>query len=460
MPDAAARKADEGLLEAPAVTSTARHGSSDRQAERSSDPNSRGLWERSAPAAPPTGRLKGEVACDVVVIGAGYTGLSAALHLAESGRSVVVVDANDIGHGGSGRNVGLVNAGMWVMPQHLIDSLGERYGGRVLDLLGGAPSVVFDLIERWGIACEAERSGTLHCAVGESGWSEIVERGRQWQALGAPVTVLDAAEAARKIGSDAYKGALLDARAGTIQPLAYARGLAAAANASGVQIFSASPATAIEDNGRRLTVRTPDGSASADWVIVATNAYTSRIWPELKSELVRLPYFNFATPPLGENLRMSILPERQGAWDTKEVLSSFRLDRAGRLIFGSVGALRGTGASIHRAWSKRALRRLFPQLEGISFETEWYGWIGMTQDNLPLFHRLARNVVSVSGYNGRGIAPGTVFGRCLAQLILGQLDEAEFPLPTKTVAPVRFKAAREAYYELGAQAAHFGGARF
>ncbi len=425
----------------------------------SCDPSSRGLWERSAPPAPPTRRLRGDIASDVVVIGAGYTGLSAALHLAEGGRSVVVADANDIGFGGSGRNVGLVNAGMWVSPQVLLDTLGDRYGRRVLDLLGRAPSVVFDLIERWGIACEAERSGTLHCAVGESGWNEIVERGRQWQALGAPVAVLDAAEAARKIGSDAYAGALLDARAGTIQPLAYARGLAAAAISFGAQIFTASPVTAIEDNGRRLIVRTAEGSVSADWVVLATNAYTSRIWPELGSELVHLPYFNLASPPLGENLRASILPERQGAWDTKEVLSSFRLDRAGRLIFGSVGALRGTGAPIHRAWSRRALRRLFPQLGAISFEAEWYGWIGMTQDNLPVFHRLARNVISVSGYNGRGIAPGTVFGRCLAQMILGQLDEAEFPLPAKTIAPVRLKAVRGAYYEWGAQAAHFAGAR-
>src|SRR5690606_31806544 len=116
-----------------------------------------------------------------------FTGLSAALHLAEAGARVIVLEAEEMGYGGSGRNVGLVNAGMWAMPSVLINTLGKEYGSRLIEGLGGAPSLVFDLISRHGIACEARRAGTLHCAVGHAGLKEIAERARQWQALGAPV---------------------------------------------------------------------------------------------------------------------------------------------------------------------------------------------------------------------------------------------------------------------------------
>ncbi|MDX7953669.1 FAD-binding oxidoreductase [Lichenihabitans sp. Uapishka_5] len=424
------------------------------------DPRSHGLWERSAPPAPDMVPLSGDAVADVAVVGAGFTGCSAALHLAEGGASVAVLEAAEVGFGGSGRNVGLVNAGLWVMPDDLSGALGEPYGSRLLAALGDGPRVVFDLVERHGIACEAERQGTLHCAVGQKGSRELAERARQWQARGAPVRLLDAEETARKVGTTAYAASLLDARAGTIQPLAYARGLAAAAIAAGAHIHTGSPVVAATDEGTTWRLQTPDGTLRARSVIVATNAYTNGVWPVLRSELVHLPYFNMATRPLSDNLRRSILPERQGVWDTRDVLSSFRFDRAGRLVFGSVGALDGLGLAIHRAWGRRALAKLFPQLAGIPFETEWYGSIGMTENSLPRFHRLGRDVVSFSGYNGRGIAPGTVFGRCLAQLLLGTLREDALPLPVTDPAPAPRRRLREAAYELGAQVAHFADARF
>jgi len=425
------------------------------------DPRSHGLWERSAPSAPSTPSLAGEVSADVAIIGAGFTGLSAALHLAEGGARVVVLEAVEAGFGGSGRNVGLVNAGMWVMPDELPAVLGDVYGARLLDLLGNAPRAVFDLIDKHSIECEVERQGTLHCAVGKHGLAEIKERARQWQTRGAPVRVLDAAEAARKLGTSAYAGALLDERAGTIQPLAYARGLAHAAVRAGATIRTSSPVTAATDDGAQWRLTTPGGQVVAPQVIVATNAYTTTLWPQLRSELVHLPYFNMATPPLSDNLRRSILPERQGAWDTREVLSSFRFDREGRFIFGSVGALRGTGLPVHRGWGRRAMTKLFPQLKDVGFESEWYGWIGMTADNLPRFHRLGRNVISFSGYNGRGIAPGTVFGRCLADLVLGKTGDADLPLPVdRTASRLLARGRRKSTYEVGAQVAHAAGARF
>jgi glycine/D-amino acid oxidase-like deaminating enzyme len=407
--------------------------------------------------------LQGRTHADVVVIGAGFTGLSAALHLAEGGASVAVLEAVETGFGGSGRNVGLVNAGMWVMPEALPGELGPLHGSRLLELLGNGPSLVYDIVERHGIDCEPVRHGTLHCAVGASGLANITERARQWQALGAPVTLLDAKETAQKTGTHAYRGSLLDMRAGTIQPLAYVRGLAQAAVAAGASLHAHSPVDALEDAGTHWRVRSSSGGVvHAQWVIVATNAYTgpNGVWPELGAELVRLPYFNMATRPLSAKNRELILPALQGAWDTRDVLSSFRLDNAGRLIFGSVGALRGTGLAIHRSWGQRALAKLFPVLRGVEFEHEWYGWIGMTPNALPRLHRLARNTISFSGYNGRGIATGTTFGQQLVRLVLGQIKEEDLPLPVTHPEAVSLRPLREAYYEVGAQVAHFAAARF
>lgn len=423
------------------------------------DSRSHGLWELTAPPPPPTTPLRGEVRAGAVVVGGGFTGMSAALHLAEGGADVVLLEAVEIGFGASGRNVGLVNAGMWVMPSELPNVLGQTHGERLLRCLGEAPDYVFELIARHAIACEPVRAGTLHCGVGESGRKELAAREAEWRALGAPVRLLDAAETAAKTGMSAYSASLLDFRAGTIQPLAYVRGLATAAAKAGARLHTDSPVTAIAEDGGGWRVSTAEGSVLADWVVVATDMYGVGPWPQIREQQVQLPYFNVATKPLSPNVAGSILPERQGVWDTATVMTSFRKDAAGRLVFGSIGALRGTGTAVHRAWARRALARHFPQLAEVPFEAEWWGSIGMTADHLPHFHRLARNVVTICGYNGRGIAPGTVCGRALAELVLGRIAEADLPLPVSEPVPIRLRAAREAYYEVGAQIAHAVGAR-
>ncbi len=424
------------------------------------NPRSHGLWEKTAPQPPATSSLTETVHADVVVVGGGFTGQSAALHLAQRGVNVILLEAKQIGFGGAGRNVGLINGGMWVMPQELPGVLGPVYGERLLNLLGDAPLTVRDLIEKHDIACEMEKNGTLHCAVGDKGLAEIQARCEQWAARGAPVRILDADETAKRIGSPAYSGALLDTRAGTLQPLAYVRGLAKAAAKAGARIFTESPVIATERDGNRWIVKTPQGAVSSDWIIVATEAYSTGPWKIVREEQVYLPYFNLATRPLSDNLQKSILPNREGCWDTKEILSSFRMDKAGRLVFGSVGALRGTGTAIHRSWARRSLKRLFPQLADIEFECGWYGQIGMTDNALPRFHKFAEKVVGFSGYNGRGIAPGTIFGRTIAHHVLGDLSEDDLPLPGTDPQAQPFRALKESYYEAGAQLAHFAGERF
>lgn len=414
---------------------------------------SHGLWGKTAPSPLTQPNLAEDIQCDVAIIGAGYTGLSAALHLAERGLSAVVVEAESVGFGGSGRNVGLVNAGMWVMPDTLKQVLGSDLGGRMLAFLGEGPAEVFGIVDRYGIECEAQRAGTLHCAVGAKGLVDINQRATQWQQLKAPVEVLQSASAAEKLGSSAFAGALWDHRAGTIQPLGYARGLARMALALGAQIYEGTPVTGMQASKDGWHLTTPEGSVRAGWVIGATNIYSTQVHSDLATSQTVLPYFNMATAPLSAGLRASILPEGQGAWDTRSVLTSFRTDAAGRLIFGSVGQL-GMEASCHKAFARRSLLAMYPQLNSVEFEHFWWGKIGMTADNLPRLARLGHQALAVGGYNGRGIAPGTVYGRALAQHIVGDMALEDIPVPVRDLTPEPFRTIKGLGIRAGAAALH------
>lgn len=419
------------------------------------DLRSHGLWGRTAPAAPPTSSLQHDLDADIVVIGGGYTGLSAALHLAEAGRAPVLLEATQIGFGASGRNVGLVNAGMWMKPDDSCLTLGTTQGERFVSLLGAAPASVFGLVEKHGMQCEASHIGTLHCAPDAVGLADLGERERQWRQRGADVELLNERQTVHATGSRMFHSALLDRRAGTIQPLAYARGLAMAAINAGARIFTSTAATGIRQSNAGYVIETPQATVRAKKIIVATNTYSMGAFSSFASPLTTMPYFNFATAPLPADLRDTVLPQGHGAWDTRKVLTSFRMDAEGRLVFGSIGALRGIERTVHHAWAARMLAKTFPQLTGMGFEHEWYGKVGVTNTSLPFLYRLSPNMISIVGYNGRGIAPGTVFGRLLADMILERTGDADLPLPVSTAPEASgFRTLRSLYVAGGACALH------
>jgi glycine/D-amino acid oxidase-like deaminating enzyme len=415
------------------------------------------LWSHSAPPAPSTTSLAGAMTTEVAIIGGGFTGLSAALHLRLAGMDCVVLEAKTIGYGGSGRNVGLVNAGMWMPPDDVVAAIGPDVGNRMLTELGQGPSLVYDLIEKYGIDCEAVRNGTLHLAVGADGVKDNVLRAGQWQRRGAPVEALSAADAARLTGATGFAGALLDRRAGTVQPLAYARGLARAAIDAGARIFTGTPVTQGTRSGSGFTLDTPQGKVTARKVIVASNAYAFLVpgmnWSAHREEITFLNYFQFATNPLPADVIGRILPEGHGTWDTGTVMTSFRKDRSGRLIFGSIGALDAIGTGTHRAFARRYVRSIFPFIGKFSFDYWWDGKIAMTGNNLPVFHQPEENVWSITGYNGRGISPGTVFGRALAGVAMG--DRNAMALPTTATKADPMRSLKTQFYNTGALAKHF-----
>ncbi len=400
------------------------------------------LWDVTAEEPDHKSPLGGDATTELAIIGGGFTGLSTALHAARLGMDCHVLEAKHIGHGGSGRNVGLVNAGLWLPPQDCRQRLGEKCGSSLVKTLGEAPAYVMSLIERHQIRCEATKSGTIHAAHSPKGYEDIARRTEEWHRLGAPVDLLSREETAEKIGSDAFFGGLLDHRAGTINPMGYVRGLARAAVAAGAKVSTGVTAKKLERVGDKWLIETDRGKVTANAVVLGTNAYSDDLWPGLKRTFTMIHFFQFATEPLGER-GSAILPERQGLWDTGAIMFSLRRDAFGRLIIGSMGKVVGGDSGLSRRWAERNLARIFPQLGKVAFEDCWHGQIAMTPDHLPRIHRLAENLYTPIGYNGRGITPGTMFGKAVAELLAGG-NEDELPLPVtglKTVpsAPIMSK---------------------
>ncbi len=411
------------------------------------------LWfatSRETACAP---RLSGELKADLVVIGGGFTGLSAALHGALAGATVALVEANTFGHGGSGRNVGLANAGLWLPPEEIKSRLGDTAGTHLTALLGAAPDVVFDLIDRFEIACEPVRNGTLHCAHAPAGMRDLGNRHAQWSALGAPVKLLTRAEAVDRVGSDQVHGALFDPRAGTIQPLAFARGLARAAMQAGAHLFEGSPVTEIRREGDSWCVQTPGGYIEARALILATNAYHQPIQGGDSPRIVPVHYFQAATAPLPDDLLRSILPGKEGCWDSALVMSSWRLDAAGRLVIGAMGALDHVASGAHRHWLDRKLARMFPALAGSPLRHVWAGRIAMTAEYLPKILSTGPDALTIFGYSGRGIGPGTVFGQRMAEALVSG-DPSRLPVVPVATHSLPFAGLRQAWYEGGATLTH------
>ncbi len=411
------------------------------------------LWRASSAERVNSHPLEQDISVDLAVIGGGYTGSSAALEAARRGASVALFEAETIGHGGSGRNVGLVNAGLWLPPDDVIATLGEGAGHRLIAELSEGPAKVFGLIEREGIDCEATRNGTLHLAHAPRGLTDLQNRATQGQRLGAPIQLLDRAETIRRTGSEAFHGALFDPRAGTVQPLAYCRGLARAAGQAGAQLFENTPVTALSRQPDHWQIAANGRTVRAKALLLATNGYHRDITSPFAPRCVPVHYSQFATAPLPAALRDKILPGGEGCWDTALVMSSIRIDKAGRLIVGGMGDSTGPYAPLHRSWGRRKLRRLFPELANIPFEHGWSGRIAMTGDHIPKVVAFGPLAYAIFGYSGRGISPGTVFGTTAAEALLDNRPDA-LPIPVLEGYSERFTAAKGAWYEFGASLFH------
>jgi glycine/D-amino acid oxidase-like deaminating enzyme len=397
------------------------------------------LWSVTAPPGPACSALSGTQHAQAAVIGAGYTGLSAALHLAEAGRDVIVLEAAEIGERASGLNGGQVIPGVKVDPDTLEAMLGTHAGGRLVATVAAAPDLVFELIARHGISCDATRTGWIQPATSEVALAQLAGRAEQWRRRGAAIDLLSRAQVLQLTGSARYCGGLLDHRGGSVQPLAYVRGLAHALGRAGGRIYTRTPALRLTRMEGAWSVETPAGSVGAPLVIIATNAYSGSLNDELRRTVVPVPSFQVATAPLPATLRHTILPAGQAASDTWHLLRYFRLDASGRFVLGSRGTFAAAPTVHDVQYHYRAVHEIYPQLKGIAFEYHWGGLVAMTRDHLPHLHELAAGLFAGLGYNGRGVAMATVMGQLLARRALGA-PVAELGFPVTPVLPIPLHA--------------------
>lgn len=409
------------------------------------------LWTHSNSETVETTPLAADTMADLVVIGAGFTGCAAALEAARTGKKVVVLEAETIAHGGSGRNVGLVNAGLWLKPDEVVAQMGEAAGTRLIDALGKGPAAVFALVQEFDIDCEATQAGTLHLAHSPKGFADLEDRFRQGNRFGAPLQLLDRDETIRRTGSQAFHGALLDLRAGTVQPRAYCTGLARAAIGLGAAIHEQSPVTSVRHVNGSWQVTANGHSVTAPALLVATNAYHQLARGAYAPRYVTVNYSQFATVPMTEAQRDKVLSGGEGCWDTALVMSSVRIDKAGRLIVGGMGQSDGVGAAIHASWARRKLARLYPDLADLPFEHAWTGRIAMTGDHIPKAVEFGPSAYAVFGYSGRGICPGTVIGTAAARALTGA---DAMPMPVVKGYSERYTGPKSAWYEFGATLTH------
>ncbi len=399
----------------------------------------RTLWH--ATAAPVAGfpALKGAEEADLLVIGGGFAGLSTALHAAEAGQSVVLLEAERIAHGASGRNAGFVVPNFAkVDPDGIRALLGER-AEPLIRMAAGSGDLVFDLIQRHGMSCDAAQVGWIQPSHSIAAFAKAKERVRQWGDLGRPVELLDAQGVTLLTGVEGWRGGWIDRSGGVINPVGYARGLARAGAAAGVRVFEGSPVLGLEKVGADWVARTLAGQVRAPKVVMATNAYVGALWPGLARSFFPLRVFQVATRPLPLAVRSRLLPGGQAVSDTRRNLFTFRFDAQNRLISGGMHILSlGAGARVPRVIHRRLAQFLsLPDLPPLEFA--WSGMASVMPDFLPRLVELAPGLVAGFACNGRGIALTTAMGRELADWALGK-PLADLAIPLRKAEELPFHA--------------------
>jgi len=397
------------------------------------------LWVAVTPPGPDLPRLIGTVEADVVVIGGGFTGLSAALHLREAGVDVAIVEAAEPGWGASGRNNGQV---IPTLSRHDPEDIVARHGAageRFVGLLRDSASVLFDLAARYQIQAEQEQAGWVQ-PVHSPGRIKIAERRvQQWSKFGAPVELLSRDQTRQMLGSDAWFGGFWNRSGGHINPLALSRGLARVVLDRGGRIYARSPALSVERRNDRWIVRTEQAEISGRVLIVATNAYTGEfsksLMPAIAHEVMPVLSWQMATQPLSESARRTIIPGRQAMSDTHGELYFARYDARNRLVTG--GAVIGPGNKPGRlkVIVAERLQQLWPQIGPVEFDYVWNGYLGMTTDYFPRIHRLGRNAYGWTGCNGRALSLSIALGDELSKAVRG-VPEKDLALPFSEPVPI------------------------
>jgi gamma-glutamylputrescine oxidase len=404
------------------------------------------LWADTAEPLPAFPKLAGEVKADVVIIGAGYTGLSAAHHIAKSGLSPVVLEANHPGWGASGRNGGVITAKFRLSFRDIDAAHGHAMARRMYEIAHESVEMVDELVSEFGItSARLTRSGqvkaahnqaTLRAAIDEAEWMKR-EMGD------TEVRILDSHQVREETGSRGFVGGVLNPGSGGIHPLNYLRGLAKGVAQRGVPIFQESPALALRRYGDGVIAETPGGSVRARQAIIATNSYSDLTSATVRLQRTLVPFRSalIATEKLSPNLAGSLMPTGRTYTETKRMMRWFRkVDD--RVIFGGRGAFGKQDSESAFEALRRAMTGIFPELTDIPLEFRWSGLVAMTLDSVPHVGRIDDRTLYSVGYNGAGVAMSSLMGRYLASLVRGEAVDLGL-LDARRVRTIPFYPLRE-----------------
>lgn len=380
----------------------------------------------------PTEPARGEITCDAVVIGAGFTGASAALRLAQAGRDVVLLDALEVGRGASSRNGGLVCPGYRHGQDWFEDRMGQDAAHRLWTLSEDAKVFLDGLIADHAIACDRTH-GLITAAHTPAMADAIHAEADHMEAAYAygPLTRLDADETARRLGTDVYLAGVHDRGGGTVQPLKLLYGILDAALTAGVRLHEGARVLSLTEEGGRAVARTADAVIRADMAILACDGALDGVNAEVEARVLPIGSFMLATEPLDDGL--GILPDRDGAMDTRFVVNYFCKGSDGSLLYGGGETYTPDCPDDIAGFVRRNLLKVYPQLADVRITHAWTGALGLTPTRLPFVRRLSPHVLVAAGYSGQGVLLAPYCGRLLADAAIGVSDGfdllATLPVP-------------------------------
>ena len=379
--------------------------------------------------------LDGSKRADVCIVGAGYTGLSSALHLAQRGYNVVVLEARKPGWGASGRNGGQLCSGQRKDQDELKNMVGGDTARQFWELAEAAKNLARQLIAEHNIECDL-KPGIAHpnhkpgYAEGTEAYVEFLHREYDYQ----EIEYLERDAMAELVGSDSYYGGSLDMGAGHLHPLNYALGLADAALAAGARIYESTIVEGFEE-GSPGRVTTNRGVVEADNIILACNGYLGKLEPRLAGKIMPINNFVVATEPLSEAQLKVINPRDVAIADSRFVVNYYRLSADKRLLFGGGENYRPNFPSNIASFVRKPMLQVYPQLADIDIDYAWGGTLAVTLNRMPHFGRLGKNnTYYAQGYSGQGVAMATLAGKLIADALAGEAENFDLfgKIPTRT----------------------------